>query len=252
MNRSRLRHTESSVYASATRSGSRVFQASSAAWTFWRAVSSVNGGNGGRGAMAASLCSWRSADLSVLPGPVRGPQHPLEDLAGTGPGDLLGERYGPRRLVAGQVHPAERHDVLLRQRCAGTRHHGGMDRLAPLLRRDPEHRGLVHVRVLLEHGLDLGRVDVHPAGDDHVVLPVADVVIPLVVAVGDVPDRVEVAAPPGLVALLALVVLVEHDARADVELAGMIGPGAGHLLARGVEQAELDAGRGLAARARLP
>jgi hypothetical protein len=25
-----------------------VFQASSAAWTFWRAVSSVNGGNGGR------------------------------------------------------------------------------------------------------------------------------------------------------------------------------------------------------------
>jgi hypothetical protein len=46
-NSSRLRHTESSVYAPATRSGSRVFQASSAAWTFCRAVSSVNGG--GRG-----------------------------------------------------------------------------------------------------------------------------------------------------------------------------------------------------------
>jgi hypothetical protein len=48
-NSSRLRHTESSVYAPATRSGSRVFQASSAAWTFCRAVSSVNGGSGGRG-----------------------------------------------------------------------------------------------------------------------------------------------------------------------------------------------------------
>src|SRR5580693_5364275 len=54
MNSSRLRHTESTVYAAATRSGSRVFQASSAACTFWRAVSSVNGGNGGRWATAAS------------------------------------------------------------------------------------------------------------------------------------------------------------------------------------------------------
>ena len=36
------------MYAAATLSGSRVFQASSAAWTFWRAVSSVNGGTGGR------------------------------------------------------------------------------------------------------------------------------------------------------------------------------------------------------------
>ena len=40
-------HFESRVYASATRSGSRVFQASSAACTFCRAVSSVKGGTGG-------------------------------------------------------------------------------------------------------------------------------------------------------------------------------------------------------------
>jgi hypothetical protein len=46
-NSSRFRHFESTVYASATRSGSRVFQASSAACTFWRAVSSVKGGTGG-------------------------------------------------------------------------------------------------------------------------------------------------------------------------------------------------------------
>src|SRR5262245_7264252 len=37
------------------RSGSRVFQASSAAWTFWRAVSSVNGGSGGRGFMSVFM-----------------------------------------------------------------------------------------------------------------------------------------------------------------------------------------------------
>jgi hypothetical protein len=44
MNRSRFRHTESGVYASATRSGSREFHASSAALAFNVAVSCVNGG----------------------------------------------------------------------------------------------------------------------------------------------------------------------------------------------------------------
>src|SRR5680860_1546076 len=44
MNSWRLRHSESSVYAIDTRSGSRVFQASSAAFTLARAVSSLNGG----------------------------------------------------------------------------------------------------------------------------------------------------------------------------------------------------------------
>ena len=43
-NSSRLRHWESSEYALATTSGSRVFHAFSAAFTFARAVSSVKGG----------------------------------------------------------------------------------------------------------------------------------------------------------------------------------------------------------------
>jgi hypothetical protein len=52
MNSFRLRQAESSLYAPATRSGSRVFHASSAAWTFCRAVNPrQNGGSGGRGVM---------------------------------------------------------------------------------------------------------------------------------------------------------------------------------------------------------
>src|SRR5689334_6840340 len=43
-NSHRLRHSESSVYASATRSESLEFQASSAAFTLIRADSAVNGG----------------------------------------------------------------------------------------------------------------------------------------------------------------------------------------------------------------
>src|SRR5216684_3027574 len=44
----RLRHLLSTVYANETRSGSRLFHASSAARTFCVAVSRVNGGTGGR------------------------------------------------------------------------------------------------------------------------------------------------------------------------------------------------------------
>lgn len=48
MNRSRLRQTESGVYAPATRTGSLEFQASSAAWTLASAPASSKGGSGGR------------------------------------------------------------------------------------------------------------------------------------------------------------------------------------------------------------
>src|SRR3954463_9096581 len=47
-NSARLRHALSTVYASETRSGSREFQASSAARALAAAVSRENGGNGGR------------------------------------------------------------------------------------------------------------------------------------------------------------------------------------------------------------
>src|ERR1700692_4640994 len=105
--------------------------------------------------------------------------------------------------------------------------------------------------MLLEHCLDLGRIDVHPARDDHVGLAVADVDVTLIVAVSDVPHRVEIAAPGRVVAVLLLVLLVEDNRRSHVELARMTGPGARHLAARIVEQADLDAGRRLAARSWL-
>src|SRR5688572_15770841 len=72
-NSARLRHALSTVYASETRSGSREFQASSAARAFCAAVSRVNGGNGGRPCAAAFI---RRAS------------------------EMLGERdaYGPRRI----------------------------------------------------------------------------------------------------------------------------------------------------------
>src|ERR1700678_2388264 len=62
-NSSRLRQTESSLAAPATRSGSRVFHASSAACTFCLAVCSVNGGNGGLGGTGLTYsCGQRHSE----------------------------------------------------------------------------------------------------------------------------------------------------------------------------------------------
>ena len=97
-------------------------------------------------------------------------------------------------------------------------------------------------------GLDLGGVDVHAAGDDHVVLAVADEVVALLVPVGDVTHGVEVAVHGGPVAFRLLVVLAENPGGPDVELAGMPGAGSSDLVAVGVEQGDLDTGGRPAAR----
>ena len=122
----------------------------------------------------------------------------LRILPRAGLGQLVEPRDRPRHLVAGEVLAGVRGDAgLVERRRPGAATTTAWTRLAPLLARDAEHGGLVDVGVRLERGLDLGRVDVHPAGDDHVLLAVADVEEALVVAVGDVADGLEaVAAGP--------------------------------------------------------
>src|ERR1700692_1963369 len=60
-NSERFLQRESTVYARATFSGSREFQASSASRTLLIAVSRVNGGNGGRW-----FAAWGAADIAFL------------------------------------------------------------------------------------------------------------------------------------------------------------------------------------------
>src|SRR5690606_18348092 len=68
--------------------------------------------------------------------------------------------------------------------------HDRFNRLAPLLIGHTHHRHLGHRRVFEQHALDLGRVHVFAAGDDHVFDAVADVIEPTRVEVTDV-ARVE-------------------------------------------------------------
>src|SRR5437667_9789881 len=102
--------------------------------------------------------------------------------------------------------------------------------------------------MLFQRGLDLGGVDVHSAGDDHVVLAVADVVVALLVPVGDVTHGVEVAVHGGPVAFRLLVVVAENPGGPAVECDGMPGAGSRDFVAVGVERGAHDTGGRPAAR----
>ena len=96
-----------------------------------------------------------------------------------------------------------------------------------------DHRHVLHLLVRAEQRLDLGRIDVLAAGNDHVALAVDQIDVAVLVAAGHVADRAVFAAErlPGLVRQLP--VAVERVGVAGVELARLA---VGHVVAVGVEQ----------------
>ena len=93
--------------------------------------------------------------------------------------------------------------------------------LAPVRVRDAEDRGVADLRVREQHALDLGRVDVDPARDDHVVLAIAQEQVFLVVEVADVADGEEARA--AVLLGLLLVALVLEIGRAELDVDGARG-----------------------------
>jgi len=67
----------------------------------------------------------------------------------------------------------------------------------------------------VEHGFDLGGIDVHAARDDHVLLAVADVHVALVVDVGDVADRLPFVVGQLGELLVGVVITVHRETRAE-------------------------------------
>ena len=141
----------------------------------------------------------------------------------------------PRRTAAGRP-PARR-----RARAVGQLHRR-LHLLAPLLVGDPEHGDVGHRRVLDERLLDLGRVDVHAARDDHVGGPVGEEHEAVLVDVADVAHREGAGRKVGGVGLLLGLVVLEDlvgDQVVGVERADLarrealaVGVGREHLVAR--------------------
>src|SRR5262249_52133416 len=181
--------------------------------------------------------------------PVGVPEHALDELACAVAREPLVEGDLAGHLVVGHVLPAERAHVVDGERLARPELDCGVHALAPLVVGHAEHGRVLDHRVTVERVLDLGRIDVHATGDDHVALAIADVDEALRVHVGHVADGEPVAAD-GVPRRLGILVVLVEDARiaAHVELAGLAGR---HGPAVVVQDGELDALWRPAARAGL-
>src|SRR5437660_2608101 len=113
-------------------------------------------------------------DLPLASGPVRLAQLELLQLARGRARERVAELDRRRTLVVRHARPTERDQVVRARRRPRPQHDQRLDRLAPFLVGDADHRGLGHGRMLIEAVLHLDRGDVLAAGDDHVLLPVGD------------------------------------------------------------------------------
>src|SRR6201999_1144982 len=141
------------------------------------------------------------------------------DLAGGPLWQLLDQPYRPRVLVGG--HPGL--DVvaqLVDGRCgACLESDRGADLFAKGVVRDADDGGLGHVRVLVEHLFDLARVDVVAAADDHVLGPVDDVEVAVLVDAPDVAGiQPSVGGDRGLGGVRQIPIALHHVVAPDLDL----------------------------------
>src|SRR5262249_12921229 len=117
-------------------------------------------------------------------------QHAVLDLPGGGARhfDLRDERDRARALVAGHLVATPVENVLLGRVCALVQPDAGVHGLAPFLVGNADHRDVLHARVAAENVLDLARVDILSAADDHVALAVDEMNEALLVAPRQVAD----------------------------------------------------------------
>src|SRR5580700_12089765 len=171
------------------------------------------------GASSSSLTSAPSQCRSQRGQVVRDGDIPLLDLAGRALGQRVHDPHVPRVFVRRDLAL----DVVaqLLGGGGGTRfeRHRGADLLAQGGVRQADHGGLRDRGMLVEHLLDLSRVDVVAAADDQVLFPVHDVEVAVGVDAGQV-AAVEPAVADRLGGGLGAVPVALHHVRpADDDLA---------------------------------
>ena len=121
--------------------------------------------------------TWRSR-----PFPVGGPKPELLELAGGRPGQFAPELHPLGALVAGQYRPAVGDDQFLGERGCPRPATTRATTISPhCSSRDADHRHLGHPVQREDGVLHLDRRDVLTTGDDHVLLPVEDAQVALLV-----------------------------------------------------------------------
>ena len=152
-----------------------------------------------------------------------------------------------RRLEAGDAFAGEVDDVGGGRLLAGLHHHDRLDRFAPFVVGDADHRDFGDIGVVADRALDFGGIDVLAAGDDHVLDAVVDVEVAVLVHVAGIAGAQPAVAVERLGGRLRQVPVAHHvGAGAGGDLADLAGR---QPLAVGVEDREFNAGQGLAGRA---
>src|SRR5690606_13686946 len=128
--------------------------------------------------------------------PVPATKLPVEDLAGTGQRERSDEFGTAGGLVPGDVLLADLPQFFRRGLLAGTQHDHGVNAFAEVVVGYADDRAGLDGRVLCDDLLDLDAVDVLSPADDHVLDPVDDVDVAVIVHVAAVagvhpavPDR---------------------------------------------------------------
>src|SRR5580704_5523731 len=92
-----------------------------------------------------------------------------------------------------------------------------MNRLSPLLVRDANCSHILHLGMSAKNLLHFGWIDILPAADDHIALPVGEIIVAVLVATGQVADRA-IGAPERLSGFLRrLPVALKRVRRARIE-----------------------------------
>ena len=137
---------------------------------------------GGLEGLRDGSCAGRGAHATLR----RRLDLPTQDLAGGSFRERFLEPHETGVLVCGDPRLDEALDLLGIRLVAGLEDDRGADVLAELVVGQAHDRGLHDVGVLVEHLLDLARVDVEAAADDHLLLAVDDEEIAVVVDPGQI------------------------------------------------------------------
>src|SRR5438067_1535733 len=161
---------------------------------------SGSGGDDGGGGFEAKLGHGHLAHLELL------------DLARDRHRERVDELPVARDLVRGDFAPAEGHQVVIRDPGTLARLHPGHDFFAVALAGHADDLDIAHVGVGVQEFLDLARIDVLAAADNHVLDAPDDVDVALVVHGRQVTGVHPARGVDGLTGRFGIVPVTEHDA----------------------------------------
>src|SRR6266487_368717 len=155
-----------------------------------------------------------SANDPFLTSPSRLTQNLLQYLARAALWQLdFRELDAARNLIIGKRMSAICSQLLCTECFSGLEDNNGFHDFAPLWIRYSENRHFAHRWMRVNQGLDFAGVNVLPAGDDHVLQTIENVVVSVCVLIADIAGAKE-AVPECTLCLARVVPIATHDIRA--------------------------------------